>query len=326
MSGTNSQRAKSAYRSLYAINRSRSAVQSISHATRKFSERFGGPDSNLGRRTRGCHQPFIPKSAPENRPSPWDDVRLRDVVSADIARVDEEGLGIQEIYGAQQRPMVPASRWLITTKLRFTGQVKPICFGTAGVKAGWLLVNPRKAVSGAATTKQKAATTRAPSKRRKKVVTNSTVSAGTEAPADLLEATAEVVPGAPVDVAKTTDQDVTETTVTTDTTEAVVTEVQHTAPDWLLSLESDAEGDEETILLDENEGTEEDGSVENDVEGEQSDNDGADGAEVPLGFDLSDDELDRLGANGWDTLDERRSDQDLHDAAPLYEGPWGPHT
>ncbi|KAE9032666.1 hypothetical protein PR001_g10510 [Phytophthora rubi] len=94
--------------------------------------------------------------------------------------------------------------------------------------------------------------------------------------------------------------------------------------DWLLSLDSDVEGDEETIMLDEDEDAEEDDSVEADVEDDESNHDGNEEEEVPLEFDLSDDELNRLQASGWDTFDEHHSNQVLHDAAPLYEGPWGP--
>ncbi|KAE8884954.1 hypothetical protein PF005_g19328 [Phytophthora fragariae] len=92
--------------------------------------------------------------------------------------------------------------------------------------------------------------------------------------------------------------------------------------DWLLSLDSDVEGDEETILLDEAEGADKDDSVEADVEDDESNHDGNEEEEAPLEFDLSDDELNRLQANGWDTFDEHHSNQVLHDAAPLYEGPW----
>ncbi|KAE8995630.1 hypothetical protein PR002_g19559 [Phytophthora rubi] len=94
--------------------------------------------------------------------------------------------------------------------------------------------------------------------------------------------------------------------------------------DWLLSLDLDVEGDEETILLDEAEGADKDDSVEADVEDDESNHDGNAEEEAPLEFDLSDDELNRLQANGWDTFDEHHSNQVLHDAAPLYEGPWGP--
>ncbi|KAJ8561570.1 hypothetical protein ON010_g8110 [Phytophthora cinnamomi] len=139
-----------------------------------------------------------------------------------------------------------------------------------------------------------------PSKRRKKVVTHSTVSAETEAPDDLPEPTVEDVRDALVDVAKTTDRDVTQTTVATeDTTEAVVTKVEHTVrrvPEVLTAVPPDDFDSSKKL-----------GAYDN---------------EVPLEFDLSDDELDRLGANGRDTFDERRSHQVLHDAAPLYEGPW----
>ncbi|GMF20673.1 unnamed protein product [Phytophthora fragariaefolia] len=90
--------------------------------------------------------------------------------------------------------------------------------------------------------------------------------------------------------------------------------------DWLLSLDSDDEGDGDTILLDEGEDTEEDGSVV--VETDESNHDGVDEEEVLLEFDLSEDELDHLQSGGWDTFDEHHSNQVLHDAAPLWRECW----
>ncbi|POM59491.1 hypothetical protein PHPALM_31778 [Phytophthora palmivora] len=88
--------------------------------------------------------------------------------------------------------------------------------------------------------------------------------------------------------------------------------------DWSLLFDSDSEVDEDTILLDE-------GEDEDEVSGVM---DGVDGEEVItmvlVEFELTDDELHRLQANGWDTspsFDEHHSNQVLLDAAPLYKGP-----
>ncbi|EGZ07381.1 hypothetical protein PHYSODRAFT_306577 [Phytophthora sojae] len=99
--------------------------------------------------------------------------RVREVIPADMARVDEEGLDLKEINGTQQRPTVPATRWerqrktrrrllcwyvyfsvlrlLTATKLQFTGQVKLVCCDTTAATATATAATDRTARTGTAT-------------------------------------------------------------------------------------------------------------------------------------------------------------------------------
>ncbi|GMG16322.1 unnamed protein product [Phytophthora fragariaefolia] len=78
--------------------------------------------------------------------------------------------------------------------------------------------------------------------------------------------------------------------------------------DWLLALVSDAEGDEDSILQDEND--EEDDPVADFDEGDESDdNEGGEFDSVPVEFDLTGDDLDRLQADEWETYDEHHASQ-----------------
>ncbi|KAE9024094.1 hypothetical protein PR001_g12760 [Phytophthora rubi] len=177
-----------------------------------------------------------------------------------------------------------------------------------------------KATRGRATAKRKATTPRAPSKRRKN-------EDDTEPIVTEVQNTPRRVPEIPTAVPLDDfDSDNFLDALRRDRlfTPADADDLNVGEADWLLSLDSDVEGDEETILLDEAEGADKDDSVEADVEDDESNHDGNAEEEAPLEFDLSDDELNRLQANGWDTFDEHHSNQVLHDAAPLYEGPWGP--
>ncbi|POM79255.1 LOW QUALITY PROTEIN: Hypothetical protein PHPALM_3124 [Phytophthora palmivora] len=95
--------------------------------------------------------------------------------------------------------------------------------------------------------------------------------------------------------------------------------------DWLRALDSDAEGDEDSILNDEVD--EEDGQDIAEGDDDQSEEDTVDvrcDGDIPLEFELTDDELTRLQINGWDIFDDQPSHQVLRDAAPLYDGPTGP--
>ncbi|GMF59598.1 unnamed protein product [Phytophthora fragariaefolia] len=93
--------------------------------------------------------------------------------------------------------------------------------------------------------------------------------------------------------------------------------------DWLLALDSDAEGDEDSIRQDEND--EEGDPVADFDEGDESDdNEGGEFDSVPVEFDLTGDDLDRLQADEWETYDEHHASQLRHDALPLYDGPFGP--
>ncbi|KAG7384310.1 hypothetical protein PHYPSEUDO_002775 [Phytophthora pseudosyringae] len=85
--------------------------------------------------------------------------------------------------------------------------------------------------------------------------------------------------------------------------------------DWLLALDSEAEGDEESILLGENDDDEIDEIDAMDAPvlpgDDQSDDSSAGGGgdhEVPVEFDLTDEELDDIQLDGWDTFNERESD------------------
>ncbi|GMF55243.1 unnamed protein product [Phytophthora fragariaefolia] len=100
--------------------------------------------------------------------------------------------------------------------------------------------------------------------------------------------------------------------------------------DWQLAIDSDTEGDEDGILLDEDDhedGTETRSDELSDDEAvhkqpEVQSETGAD--DVSIEFDMTGDALDQLQINGWDTFDEHQSNQVLLDAAPLYDGPSGP--
>ncbi|GMF49113.1 unnamed protein product [Phytophthora fragariaefolia] len=86
--------------------------------------------------------------------------------------------------------------------------------------------------------------------------------------------------------------------------------------DWLRELDSEAEGDEGTVL------------AEKDAEDESDEESMAplidDEPDEPVDFDLKKPERDRLQLEEWEVYDEHHSG-DLHaDAAPLYEGPIGP--
>ncbi|GMF58757.1 unnamed protein product [Phytophthora fragariaefolia] len=98
--------------------------------------------------------------------------------------------------------------------------------------------------------------------------------------------------------------------------------------DWLLELNSDAEGDEESILLDEGDCDPDDNDAsaaqESRNDDESEEDDGLDVDEVPVEFELTNEELDKLQADGWDTFDEQHAGQVLLDPIPLYEGPSGP--
>ncbi|KAJ8554797.1 hypothetical protein ON010_g9687 [Phytophthora cinnamomi] len=80
------------------------------------------------------------------------------------------------------------------------------------------------------------------------------------------------------------------------------------ADDWLLSVDSDADGDEDSILLDEAFDGEDNLPVD----------------EKPVEFHLSDEALDRLQHEEWEMFDERKSHGVMKVAAPRYEGPTGP--
>eukprot|EP00644_Phytophthora_capsici_P012654 jgi/Phyca11/113092/e_gw1.23.483.1 len=98
--------------------------------------------------------------------------------------------------------------------------------------------------------------------------------------------------------------------------------------DWLLALDSDVEGDEESILLDEDSIEDEDGS-EAGVSGGVSDDESVEDFvgvddDVPVEFDLVEADLKRLQAEKWDALMEDDSGRLQLDSAPLYDGPHGP--
>ncbi|GMF55479.1 unnamed protein product [Phytophthora fragariaefolia] len=86
--------------------------------------------------------------------------------------------------------------------------------------------------------------------------------------------------------------------------------------DWLLELDSEAEGDEDTILADK------DAEDESDEESMAPLID--DEPDEPVDFDFKKPELDRLQLKGWEVYDEHHSGDLQVDAAPLYEGPIGP--
>ncbi|KAE9317371.1 hypothetical protein PR003_g18488 [Phytophthora rubi] len=94
--------------------------------------------------------------------------------------------------------------------------------------------------------------------------------------------------------------------------------------DWLLALDSDAEGDEDSILLDEDDDEEDDPATDFPVDDENDDDVGSEFDSVPVEFDLTGDDLDKLQADEWETYDEHHSSQVRQDALPLYDGPFGP--
>lgn len=100
--------------------------------------------------------------------------------------------------------------------------------------------------------------------------------------------------------------------------------------DWQLALDSDTEGDEDGILVDEDDY--EEGAVtrsdelsdDDDVQTQPEGQSEAGADDIPITFGMTGDDLDRLQIDGWDTFDEHHSGQVLLDAAPLYDGPSGP--
>ncbi|KAE8882583.1 hypothetical protein PF003_g33317 [Phytophthora fragariae] len=96
--------------------------------------------------------------------------------------------------------------------------------------------------------------------------------------------------------------------------------------DWLLALDSEEEGDEGSILLDEVSEEEGKSDAEVDEDADLSDDDAEDEHsqdEVPVAFDLTEEDLDRLQAAEWDVFMENSSRQVLLDPSPLYDGPSG---
>ncbi|KAE8953342.1 hypothetical protein PR002_g32416, partial [Phytophthora rubi] len=96
--------------------------------------------------------------------------------------------------------------------------------------------------------------------------------------------------------------------------------------DWLLALDSEEEGDEDSILLDEVSEEEGKSDAEVDEDADLSDDDAEDEHsqdEVPVAFDLTEEDLDRLQAAEWDVFMENSSRQVLLDPSPLYDGPSG---
>ncbi|KAG1689160.1 hypothetical protein DVH05_002798 [Phytophthora capsici] len=93
--------------------------------------------------------------------------------------------------------------------------------------------------------------------------------------------------------------------------------------DWLRALDSDAEGDEELILQDGNddESVDDIASVASDESGDYLANEDDD---VPVDFDLTNEDLDNLRAGGWDVYMEQQSCQVLREGSSLYDGPSGP--
>ncbi|ETM37988.1 hypothetical protein L914_15608, partial [Phytophthora nicotianae] len=94
--------------------------------------------------------------------------------------------------------------------------------------------------------------------------------------------------------------------------------------DWLLSLNSDAEGDEESILFDEDGDDQGKSNGEEVYDSEADDADVNNDDEVPLDLDLTEEELDRLQADEWDVFLDCDSHQVQLDPTPLYDGPSGP--
>ncbi|ETM97152.1 hypothetical protein PPTG_20499, partial [Phytophthora nicotianae INRA-310] len=94
--------------------------------------------------------------------------------------------------------------------------------------------------------------------------------------------------------------------------------------DWLLTLDSDTEGDEDSILQDESDDDVGDDDVVVDANDESDDGNVVELDEVPVEFDLTRGDLDRLQAEEWDVYMEQEAGRVLHDASPLYDGPSGP--
>eukprot|EP00644_Phytophthora_capsici_P005668 jgi/Phyca11/80196/gw1.2.1073.1 len=86
--------------------------------------------------------------------------------------------------------------------------------------------------------------------------------------------------------------------------------------DWLLPLDSDTEGDEDTVLMDKDES---DGSNDEATDSYEDDNPDDD---LELGLDKE--MLDELQRAGWETYDEHTNSRLHLDASPLYDGPYGP--
>ncbi|KAI9992954.1 hypothetical protein PInf_014896 [Phytophthora infestans] len=85
---------------------------------------------------------------------------------------------------------------------------------------------------------------------------------------------------------------------------------------WLLSLDSDTEGDEDSILLDKDMCDVDDEASTGSYEDDELDDD--------VNFGLGKEVLDDLQRAGWDTYDKHTNDQLRLDASPMYEGPFGP--
>ncbi|KAG1692043.1 hypothetical protein DVH05_025852 [Phytophthora capsici] len=94
--------------------------------------------------------------------------------------------------------------------------------------------------------------------------------------------------------------------------------------DWLLALDSDTEGDENSILQDESDDDVGDDDVVVDGADESDDENAVELVEVPVEFDLTRADLVRLQAEEWDVYMEQEAGRVLHDASPLYDGPSGP--
>ncbi|KAE9004568.1 hypothetical protein PF011_g12402 [Phytophthora fragariae] len=100
-----------------------------------------------------------------------------------------------------------------------------------------------------------------------------------------------------------------------------------TRDDWLLALDSEEEGDEDSVLLDEVSEEEGESDAKADEDADLSEDDAEDDHsqdEVPVAFDLTEDDLGRLQAAEWDVFMKNSSGQVLLDPSPLYDGPSGP--
>ncbi|POM76429.1 Hypothetical protein PHPALM_6331 [Phytophthora palmivora] len=92
--------------------------------------------------------------------------------------------------------------------------------------------------------------------------------------------------------------------------------------DWLLPLDSDTEGDGESILQDVNDDADDDANAADlgvTVTAIVELND-----DVPVELDLTGDDLENLQSERWDVYMEDQSNRFLHDVSPLYDGPSGP--
>ncbi|KAE9327050.1 hypothetical protein PR003_g16108 [Phytophthora rubi] len=97
--------------------------------------------------------------------------------------------------------------------------------------------------------------------------------------------------------------------------------------DWLLALDSEEEGDEDSILLDDVSEEEGESDAKANEDADLSEDDAEDDHsqdEVPVAFDLTEEDLGRLQAAEWDVFMKNSSGQVLLDPSPLYDGPSGP--